>query len=133
MRLLFSRADGGTDSGVRGFWLIEWKAVFSVVLLRFSPGSKRENYHAHAFSAWTWWLRGEVEELHSDGSTLNWRPSWRPKWTPRSVCHRIMPTGPAWAISFRGPWTKTWTEYNARTKQTTHLTNGRRVLEHAEL
>jgi len=129
MRFLFSRHDGGPDSGVTGFWLLEWKAGVSVVLLRFEPGSRREVFHSHAFAALTWWLRGEVDELHADGRRLRWAPSLRPKWTPRSCCHRILPRRRSGALSVRGPWKRTWLEYHAGRDETRRLTNGRRVVE----
>lgn len=59
MKLFRWAHDGGNTSGVKGLFLIEAKCLFSIVLLRFSKGS-REAYHTHAFSALTLWLRGEV-------------------------------------------------------------------------
>ena len=47
-RFLVKSHDGGKDSGVTGYWLIEWKRGFSIVLLRFSKGS-REAYHSHGY------------------------------------------------------------------------------------
>lgn len=128
MKILFNRYDGGADSGVTGYWLIEWKRVFSIVLLRFGP-STREVLHSHAFHALTWWLRGEAREHHADGRVLTWRPSLRPKWTPRSVCHRIEPLRETWALSFRGPWRRTWTEWSPARRVLTTLGHGRRVLD----
>lgn len=127
-KFFISRADGGSESGVRGFWLIEWKSLFSIVLLRFSPGSRREVYHSHAFAAVTWWLRGDATEEHADGRAMRWRPSLLPKWTPRSTCHRIRPARTTWALSLRGPWRRTWLEHDARRRKVTHLTSGRRVV-----
>lgn len=128
MRFLLSRHDGGPDSGVTGFWLLEWKAGFSVVLLRFRPGSRRTVFHSHAFGALTWWLWGAAEEHHADGRVLSWRPSLLPKWTPRSTCHRIVPRRTTWALSLRGPWRRTWTEVSSDRAKITTLTNGRKVL-----
>lgn len=53
MKLLFKRKDGGQQSTVTGYWLIEWKNVFSIVLLKFEKGT-REAYHTHAFNAFSW-------------------------------------------------------------------------------
>lgn len=127
-RFFFKRADGGQDSGVTGYWLIEWKALFSIVLLRFEPGSSRSVYHSHAFSAWTWWLRGAAVEHHSDGRQILWTPSPWPKWTPRSCCHRIFPKVRTWALSIRGPWAPSWREEHPRTGEVVHLGSGRKVL-----
>lgn len=110
MKLFRKSHDGGKDSGVTGYWLIEWKNVFSIVLLRFGVGS-REAYHSHAFNALTWWLKGEVMEQFQDGSNSKfWRPSLKPKYTSRNNFHRVVAQKVSWALSFRGPWSKTWQE-----------------------
>ena len=124
MRVFYSGPDGGKDSGVTGYWLIEWKRAFSIVLLRFKPGS-REAFHSHAFNAWTWWLRGDVQEQHLEGGLVPWGPSWKPKRTLKSCFHRVI-AGPkgAWALSFRGPWEATWLHHE--NGETYRLTNGRK-------
>jgi diphthamide synthase (EF-2-diphthine--ammonia ligase) len=61
-RLFSVRSDGGKDSGVTAYFLIEWKPVISIGLLHFKPGT-REAYHSHAFNALTWWLQGSVTEV----------------------------------------------------------------------
>ena len=119
--------DGGKNSGVTGYWLIEWKAGFSIVLLRFSKGS-REAFHSHAFNAYTWWLRGSVEEQFPDtAETIEWKPSIFPKFTPRWNIHRIVADRVSRAISFRGPWESTWKEQKNGIQTT--LTHGRMVLD----
>lgn len=52
MKILSKSYDGGPDSGVDGYWLIEIKSWFSIVLLHFNPGT-REAFHNHAFNALT--------------------------------------------------------------------------------
>jgi hypothetical protein len=130
MRFFKKSYDGGLDSGVTGYWLIEWKAGFSIVLLHFSPGS-REAYHSHAFNAVTWWLRGEVMEqvdLGVVGYTKTWSPSIKPKFTPKHLMHRINAgRSGAWALSIRGPWEDTWQE--KKHGETYTLTHGRRRVE----
>lgn len=121
------RHDGGKDSGVTGYWLIEWKNVFSIVLLRFSKGS-REAFHSHAFNAYTWWIKGSVTEVFEDGSaSVKWSPSWKCKFTPRNNFHKIIADETSWAISFRGPWEKYWKE--KKDGKTVTLTHGRVVCE----
>lgn len=119
--------DGGPESGVYGFWFVELKSLFSVVLLRFDA-DERKNYHSHAFAAVTWWLRGEVEERHKDGHVQRWRPSFLPKFTPRSCFHKVTPLRRTWALSIRGPWARRWFEYRPDRRETTTLENGRRVV-----
>ena len=116
--------DGGKNSGVTGYWLIEWKPVFSIVLLKFNKGT-RDAFHEHAFNAVTFWLKGFVVEEYKDGSTpRKWTPSIIPKYTPRSNFHRIRAVETSWALCFRGPWKKTWKESLGDEVYT--LTHGRR-------
>jgi len=124
--------DGGEKSGVTGFWLIEIKSLFSIVLLRFSKGT-RENFHSHAFNAVTWFLWGSVEEEHlgENGQldrVLPWGPSIWPKSTPRGCFHRVKALSDTWAISFRGPWAETWNEYDPRMQEYVKLGHGRKVI-----
>lgn len=128
-RLFRVSYDGGQDSGVTGYWLIEWKPVFSIVLLRFSKGT-RDAYHEHAFNAWTFWVKGRVQEEFVDGSpTIEWTPSFKPKYTPRSNFHRIRALETSWALCFRGRWNKTWKEKKGTALYT--LTHGRvKVADH---
>lgn len=127
-RFLVKSHDGGKDSGVTGYWLIEWKRGFSIVLLRFSQGS-REAYHSHAFNALTWWLRGEVKEeiiVNDQVVTKHWLPG-RMKLTPRNMMHRIMGIAKAsWCLSIRGPWIDTWLERKHGKEYT--LKHGREVV-----
>jgi hypothetical protein len=127
MRLLQWAKDGGPESGVYGFWLIEIKWLFSVVLLRFDSDN-RAAYHSHAFNALTWWLAGAVEEHHRDGTIRKWRPSLIPKYTPRSCFHKVRPLGRTWALSLRGPWSQQWQEYRKDRQELITLENGRRVV-----
>jgi hypothetical protein len=123
VKLLSYGPDGGKHSTVSGFWLIEIKSLFSIVLLRFDKGS-REAYHSHAFHALTWWLWGEVEEHHLDGTVKVWKPSLLPKLTLRSCFHKVFARKRTYAISFRGPWANRWQEYSS--KGFTNLTHGRK-------
>lgn len=117
--------DGGKDSGVTGYWLIEWKAGFSIVLLKFSKGS-REAFHNHAFNALTLWLKGRVREEFRDGSApKEWRAGCA-KYTKRGNFHKIIGITPAWALSIRGPWHKTWEEEKGGKRYT--LTHGRKIV-----
>mgnify|MGYP001575993171 CR=1 FL=1 len=59
MKLFYYGKDGGPESHVWGFWLIEAKSLFSIVLLRFENGT-REAYHSHAFNSLSWVLRGRA-------------------------------------------------------------------------
>jgi hypothetical protein len=126
MKFFKKSHDGGKDSGVTGYWVIEWKKGFSIVFLRFSEGS-REAFHEHAFNAWTWWLKGEVVEQFLDGRRITWKPSWKPKYTPKKCFHKIISKGTSFAISFRGPWEGTWKEH--KNGDTYTLTHGRRRVD----
>ena len=128
MLFFTKRPDGGKDSPVMGYWLVEIKPLFSIVLLKFNEGS-RENYHSHAFNALTWFLKGEVEEHKSNGEIKTFKASLRPKYTPRTNCHRVFSKGITWALSFRGPWKKEWQEYNETSQEYITLTHGRKVVK----
>ena len=127
MKLFKKSHDGGPDSGVTGYWLIENKKLFSICLLRFSKGS-REAFHSHAFNAYTWWLKGEVEEQFLDNSNhIIWRPSicnlLKPKFTPKGNFHKIIGLKTSWALSIRGPWDHTWQKH--KDGETYTLSTGR--------
>jgi hypothetical protein len=125
MRFFKTASDGGKKSGVKGFWLIEIKWLFSIVFLRFSPGT-RENYHSHAFNALTIWLKGRVIEDRLDTRTKTEYPkAGRFKWTPRENIHRVEALVPTWCLCIRGPWHKEWREYDPKTNEIITLTHGR--------
>ena len=121
MRFLEASHDGGEGSGVTGYFLIEIKSLFSIVLIKFRPGT-RDAYHSHAFNALTIWLKGRVIEHHLDGTDMNWSAGSF-KYTPRGCFHKVDAQGTAWAISFRGPWKKYWKE--SRKGDIVTLTHGR--------
>lgn len=127
MKFLSYGKDGGKNSTVTGFWLVEIKSLFSIVLLRFDKGS-REAYHSHAFNALTWWLSGEVEEHLVDGTVLTWKPSIKPKYTPTSCFHKVFALKTTYALSIRGPWANTWHELSKENSTFTTLTHGRKVV-----
>lgn len=125
MKLFFKSKDGGPDSNVTGYWLIEWKAGFSIVLLRFSQGS-REVFHSHAFNAVSWILRGLLYETIRFNSSRFLFPRLKPYYTSRDTAHRVYGiNNSTWALSFRGPWSKTWKEYTDDSEVT--LAHGRVV------
>lgn len=123
-RFFYKKFDGGRDSGVTGYFLLEWKAVFSIGLLHFKPGS-REAFHTHAFNAITFWLKGSVTEHQILGMKKDFKPSFKPKYTKRTNCHRVLAHTDAWALTFRGPWQDVWWEYR-REGKFVGLTHGRK-------
>lgn len=127
MKLFSWGTDGGKDSGVTGFWFFEFKWLFSIALLHFSKGT-RENYHSHAFNAYSWFLSGKVEEQHLGKSSMIWTPSFFPKYTPRSTFHRVNALEDTYVLTFRGPWSTTWYEYDPPKEEYIELTHGRKVL-----
>lgn len=126
-KLFCKRHDGGKNSGVIAYFLIEWKALFSIALLKFEDNSTRENWHSHAFHAITFWLKGLViEERYKDGLTIFF-PSFTPKITPRNNVHRIVPIETTWALSIRGPWKDQWIEVDKDGNEI-KLTHGRKII-----
>ena len=128
MKFLKWGTDGGKDSGVTGFWIFEIKNLFSIAFLRFAKGT-RENYHSHAFNAYSWFISGEVEEQHLDKDPIVWKPSIWPKSTPRSTFHRVNALKDTYAFTIRGPWSKYWYEYDPSNEEFIKMQNGRKVVE----
>ena len=122
-RLLYVKPDGGKNSGVKAFFLIEWKKLFSIGVLRFNEGT-REAYHSHAFNALTWWVSGKVTEQKLNVTDeKEYSPSIIPKYTSRDNFHRVKAHATTYALTFRGPWSDTWKE--SRAGKIVTLTHGR--------
>jgi hypothetical protein len=109
MKLFYKGKDGGAESSVTGWWLIEWKRLFSVALLKFE-GASREAYHDHAFNSISWLLSGMLYEDFRDGKGHPYLPSIVPIITRRNTFHKVGSMGTSWVLTFRGPWTETWHE-----------------------
>lgn len=58
-------------------------------------------------------------------SSKTHRPGLRPVVTKRKTFHRVVSEGTSWVLSFRGPWSKTWREYDPASGNTTTLGHGR--------
>lgn len=127
MTILAKRKDGGPSSPVDGYFLFEFKNLFSIALLKFNKGG-REQFHTHAFNAWTWFLSGDLIEEDVDGSTYKYQRSLLPKKTPREKCHRVKAKRDSWCLTLRGPWSKTWTEYDTDRAVETTFTHGREII-----
>ncbi len=125
-RFFYAKPDGGKESGVTGYFLIEWKLLFSVGILHFKKGS-RENYHSHAFNALSWFIKGHVTEEKYLGVKKDYTASVIPKYTPKSNCHRVFAHVDTWCFTVRGPWKNTWFEMTPTGKQI-NLTHGRTVV-----
>lgn len=128
MRLLEWAKDGGKDSNVNGFYVIEIKPAFSIILLKFSEGS-REAFHSHAFNALSWILKGSFVERLISGGQRKYKPSVKPKVTKRETFHKVFSKGTTWVLTLRGPWKKTWKEYSPASKTFVTLTNGRIIVD----
>lgn len=126
MKIIESAPDGGKESGVKAYFLIEWKKGFSVAILKFNKGT-REAFHSHAFNALTWWIKGEaLETLYPSNQEIIWSPSFKPKFTPRGNTHKITAKETTWALTIRGPWVDKWIEVKNNEKIV--LTHGRKVI-----
>ena len=126
MKFLTIRKDGGNESTVTGYWLVEIKSLFSIALLKFD-GKSREAYHTHAFNCFSWVLRGELMECFLDGRTEFHSRSWRPFFTRRTDFHKVssITAKPSWILTFRGPWKKEWLEWRPLENRFVGLTHGR--------
>lgn len=110
MKLLKRMKDGGPLSHSTGYFLVELKALFTIVLLYFSNGS-RDAYHTHAFNAVSWVLKGKLIEFTMGEGVTEYTPSFHPIFTPRTRFHKVVSVGNTWALSFRGPWVAKWKEF----------------------
>lgn len=139
-RLFSVTSDGGKDSGVTAYFLIEWKKFFSIGILHFRKGS-REAYHSHAFNALTWWLKGKVtehklnalfnaltNELLDRGSDFekDYSASIIPKYTSKHNMHKVFAHTDTYALTLRGPWSDNWLEF--KNNKAIVLTHGRRII-----
>jgi hypothetical protein len=126
MKILSRTKDGGPDSTVTAYWLIEWKRFFSVGILCFEHGS-REAFHSHAFNCISWLLWGQLGETFVDAPDGTWfyYPSFKPIITKRSTFHRVTSFGTSWVLTFRGPWVDQWSEYLPKEERHVVLTHGR--------
>jgi hypothetical protein len=132
VRLFHYGKDGGPQSRVWAYFLIELKWLFTIVLLRFESGT-RDAYHDHAFHSISWVLRGELEERRIGSRTQfrgagvrYHRPSLLPIFTSRSNFHQVRSVGRTWVVSFRGPWKRTWHEFLPAEGRRVTLTHGRK-------
>jgi hypothetical protein len=146
MRLFFKDKDGGPESNVTGYWLVEAKSLFSVALLCFEEGS-REAFHGHAFNSCSWLLSGDLREerlkaivaqplsmlvLAATSVFEYWAPSLKPILTDRGNIHKVYARKRSWVLTFRGPWANTWPEVvpddRSQFGRLTYLEHGRRVV-----
>lgn len=130
MRLCYWGKDGGTESTVWGFWLVELKSLFSVALLKF-VGDSREVYHNHAFHSISWVLKGKLTEdkiWFMDNIITVYKPSLKPVFTNRYTLHKVDSTGVTWVLTLRGPWSKYWSEWLPKEKRFVDLAHGRAIV-----
>lgn len=128
MRFFYIGKDGGKNSNVTGCWLFELKSLFSIAILRFDKGS-REAYHSHAFHAISWILKGNLTEYRLNSKINILKPTFLPIFTSKQNIHKVYANEVTYALTFRGPWNKYWTEYNPNTKEWTKLTHGRKIID----
>lgn len=125
MKLFRKSHDGGKDSGVTGYFIVELKSFFSIVILRFSKGT-RDAYHSHAFNAFTFWLKGSIKEHDPLLPKPEIYKTGQFKYTPRNKMHMVEAMETTWAISIRGPWKESW--YELKNGKIIELTHGRNVV-----
>lgn len=131
MKIFNKSKDGGKESNVDAYFLFEIKGFISVALLKFNEGT-RENFHSHAFDAFTWFICGEMEEERVvDNSIIvkKYKRSILPKFTSKDNLHRVKAIKPSWCFTLRGKWDDTWYEYNESQNKKIVLTHGRKVVK----
>ena len=132
MKLFTKCKDGGRDSPVDAYVLVEIKGLFSIMFLKFNKGS-REAYHTHAFNAWTWFIKGDLQEqrIVGEGDLVlhKYEKTLLPKCTKKDNLHRVVAWKDSWCFTLRGAWDDTWKEYLPDTKEYITLTHGRKVVD----
>lgn len=103
MKFLTKCKDGGPESPVDAYVLVEIKGLFSIMLLKFNKG-QREAFHTHAL---TWFLSRKMQEEKIGGEVHQYQRSLVPKVTRKDNNHRVKDS---WCFTLRGPWQDTWTE-----------------------
>lgn len=131
MKFLTKCKDGGPKSPVDAYFLCEIKGLFSIALLKFNKGA-REEFHTHAFDAWTWFLKGDLTEEDVNGDTYWYSRNLFPKLTLKSKNHKVRAAKDSWCFTIRGPWNDFWTEYDKEKNVTTTFTHGRKVVTKQE-
>ena len=124
MKFLKKMKDGGPESTVTGYWLIESKRLFSVLVLKFNDRS-RDAFHNHAFNCISWVLKGKLTETMLNGDVREYKPSLIPFITTRTDFHKVDSEGQTYVLTFRGPWAKTWNEF---TDRLITLKSGRKIV-----
>lgn len=124
MKIFKIGKDGGPESTVTGYFVCEFKRLFSIVLLKFE-GKSRDAFHSHAFNCISWLISGKLVENHLDGRVVTYAPSIVPIVTMRDTYHKVDSDGTTYVISFRGPWSNSWKEYLPDQYREITLTNGR--------
>lgn len=127
-RFFVVRKDGGPESPVTGYFLLEWSPFLTVGFLHFPKGS-RENYHSHAFNTIGWLFKGEIDEQFIDNPTIKYKPSLKPIKVGRNTMHRVLGIAKSsWVFNIRGPWHSEWDEYNEKSNTIIRLGLGRKIL-----
>lgn len=132
MKFLSKSKDGGPESTVSAYWLVEMKSAFSIALLRFGDGS-RSSYHSHAFNSVSWVLSGKLVEQFMDGKEQTFIRSVIPVMTWRETFHRVVSTGTSWVFTIRGPWADRWYEFDPVRKVMSTLLHGRKKIREEEM
>ena len=127
MKLFKKMKDGGAESTVTGYWLIESKRLLSICLLKFE-GKSREAFHNHAFNCFSWVIKGRLTETMLDGSVREYTSSIVPFVTRREDFHKVDSDNTTWVLTFRGPWAKRWNEFLPKEDKFVTLTHGREVV-----
>lgn len=132
MKFFKKMKDGGPLSKVYGLFIVEIKALFSIVLLHFMDGS-REAFHTHAFGAVSWVLSGKLTQHEYNGKVTVFEPSLKPIYTPRHLFHKVVSTGDTHVLTLRGPWVDEWEEYIPEEHKFIKLTHGRKIVREVKI
>ena len=127
MLLFKKRKDDGLESTVTGYWLIESKKFFSILLLKFE-GKSRGAFHTHAFNCFSIVLKGKITETMLSGSVRTYSIWDGVFFTYRDTFHKVDSDGTSIILNFRGPWVDKRKEFLPGMNRYLTLTHGRKVV-----
>ena len=121
------RKDSGLESAVTGYWFIESKKFFSILLLKFE-GKSREAFHTHAFNCFSIVLKGKITETMLSGSVRTYS-IWDGVFLLIGIHFiKLIQMVLLLFLNFRGPWTDKWKEFLPGMNKYLTLTHGRKVV-----
>jgi hypothetical protein len=97
---------------IKRFTIIEIKHVGGIIVNIFNTEAQ-DRFHSHAFSAFSWMIRGHYyEDVIDRRFEVVTKKIEKSRFIPKNYIHKITQSSPnAMSVTFEGPWDSTWNEY----------------------